>query len=142
MHKALLEEQVESVAAQLPALPANAKEFFIKFMPIFVIISLVFGGLALIGLLGLGVFVIFSLSLGITILLSLLLTIAQVVIMALALPGIFARRRDGWVWLYYAELLSIVVSIISISILGALISLLWLYVLFQVREMYTESGVA
>ncbi|MFN3426226.1 MAG: chromate transporter [Candidatus Thermochlorobacter sp.] len=142
MQKALLEEQVESVATQLPALPANVKESLIKFMPILAIVSLVFGGLALIGLLGLGVFTIFSLSLGITLLLSLLLTVAEVVLMALALPGLFARRRDGWVWLYYAELLSIAASIVRLSILDALISLLWLYVLFQVREMYTESGIA
>lgn len=142
MQKAILEEQIEPVAVQLPALPENFKDTLVKIMPILAIIGLVFGGLGLIGLLAFGIVAIFSLSAGITVFLAFLFTIVSVALLALALPGLFARKRDGWVWIYYAELVSIVSSAVTLSIPGVIIGLLWLYVLFQVRDKYTESGSA
>jgi len=92
----------------------------------------------LIALLAVGIIAIFALTAGVQVLLGFVFTVATVVLLALALPGLFARKRAGWVWIYYAELLSIVSSIISLSIFGVLFSLLWLYVLFQIRGMYAE----
>ena len=107
-------------------------------MPILAIIGLVLNGLGLIALLAVGIIAIFALTAGVQVLLGFVFTVATVVLLALALPGLFARKRAGWVWIYYAELLSIVSSIISLSIFGVLFSLLWLYVLFQIRGMYAE----
>jgi hypothetical protein len=138
MQKAILEEQIEPIAVQLPALPDNIKDIFVKIMPILAIIGLVLNGLGLIALLAVGIIAIFALTAGVQVLLGFVFTVATVVLLALALPGLFARKRAGWVWIYYAELLSIVSSIISLSIFGVLFSLLWLYVLFQIRGMYAE----
>jgi hypothetical protein len=138
MQKAILEEQIEPIAVQLPALPDNAKETIVKIMPILAIIGLVINGFGLIALLAIGIIAIFALTAGVQVLLGFVFTVATVVLLALALPGLFAKKRAGWVWIYYAELLSIVSSIISLNILNVLFSLLWLYLLFQVRSLYTE----
>jgi hypothetical protein len=38
MQKAILEEQIEPIAVQLPALPDNIKDIFVKIMPILAIV--------------------------------------------------------------------------------------------------------
>jgi hypothetical protein len=54
-----------------------------------------------------------------------------------ALPGLFARKMSGWNLLFYARLVSIVASLLSFYLAGAVIGgLLSLYLLFQVRSLY------
>jgi hypothetical protein len=65
------------------------------------------------------------------------LIVATFALMMLALPGLFARRKSGWTLLFYSELLHIVTSLVSRSIIGGLIGgLIGLYILFQIRTLY------
>ncbi|SOD81425.1 chromate transporter [Spirosoma fluviale] len=67
---------------------------------------------------------------------AMVLTIGQVVLWALALPGLFNRKRQGWVLSYYAQLINILASIFSFSFFGILFGLLFLMLLFQIRDYY------
>lgn len=73
--------------------------------------------------------------------------IAEVVLMAAALPGLFARTMSGWTLMFYARLVSFVSSLIVGAFDQPVFTLaISLYVLFQVRTCYrerqTESSVS
>jgi hypothetical protein len=137
MSKAILEQELEPIAAQLPELPPSVKEGFVKYVPIVTLVLLILTLPALLALLALGgaLFAFAGLA-GIQSLLALVIGIASVVFTIIALPGLFKRTRAGWVNEYYAQLLSILASVISIQILSVVFSLIWLYVLFKVRDAY------
>jgi hypothetical protein len=55
-----------------------------------------------------------------------------------SMPGLFARKKSGWNLAFYGQLLSIVHSLASGAILGAIVGgLIGLYLLFQVRTKYS-----
>jgi hypothetical protein len=68
-----------------------------------------------------------------------LLSLVACGLMFLALPGLFNRRKSGWSLLFYAQLLSAIISVAFLgNIIGGLIgALVGLYVLFQVRGHYS-----
>ena len=69
--------------------------------------------------------------------LAAILAIVQIVLLAIALPALFARKMSGWMLLFYEQLVGFVGSVVSGSIVGGLIGLvIGLYILFQVREKY------
>jgi hypothetical protein len=114
--------------------PLEFREGFVKYWPIVLLVLMVLsiGGLvslfAIISVLGLG-------SLG------LLLSVVGIVLGLLSLPGLFNRKRQGWVFSYYGQLISILSSVLSLfsggsAIIGILLGLVFLTLLFQVREYY------
>ena len=67
------------------------------------------------------------------------LSIAQMVLLGMALPGLFARKMSGWMLLFYEQLLGFVTSVVGGSIVGGIIgTLIGLYILFQVRTKYSN----
>jgi hypothetical protein len=67
---------------------------------------------------------------------ALALSGAILVLDMLALPGLFNRKRRGWVWAYYAQLLSVLSSLLSFSLFSVLLSGAFLWLLYQVRSYY------
>lgn len=56
---------------------------------------------------------------------------------AIAVPGLFAQSKKGWNWIYYAQVLSLVISVLAGDIIGALIGfVIGMYLLFQVKSYY------
>lgn len=80
--------------------------------------------------------------------LSLAVLIAQIVIMFVSVPKLLKRQRNGWLLVFYADLISLVYGIFSSFAYGyfAISSIIWalisaaigLYVLFQVRRFYVK----
>jgi hypothetical protein len=70
---------------------------------------------------------------------AVIVTCIGLVLRAVALPGLFARKMSGWKLLFYAQLVSMLSSLIMGAwfsvIIGGLISM---YVMFQVRSMYKD----
>ena len=121
--------------------PINFREGFVKYWPIVSLILLLISLPAILAFLGIGaalmpVSYMGGVGVGIGYTIVMVITIARLVLGAMALPGLFNRKRQGWVLSYYAQLLGIVVSIFSFSILGILLGLLFLMLLFQVRDYY------
>ena len=121
-------------------IPDNIKEVIVKFGPWITLVLLILSLPPLLFVLGVGTaFVPFGgvgyatswgyLTVGLVIQIG--LTIA-------ALPGLFARKMAGWRLLFYAQIVSFVVSLLSGAIIGALIgALIAFYILFQVRTKYS-----
>jgi len=122
-------------------LPAEVKEFLVKFGPWIALILLVLWLPGLLLMLGLGTaFMPFGgafYTVGFTYLTVVLL--AQIVLLAVALPGLFKRKMSAWRLTFYSELVSIAFSLLSGAVFGAIIGgLIGLYILFQIRPLYVN----
>ncbi len=118
--------------------PPEFREGFVKYWPIVSLVLLILALPAILALFGLGAFIGMSagVSYGAIYTIGVVFSLATTVLRALALPGLFNRKRQGWVLSYYAQLLSIVGSLVSFSLVGILLGLLFLLLLFQVRDYY------
>ncbi len=122
--------------------PVNFREGFVKYWPIVSLVLLLLTIPAILMFLGIGAFLVpasfvAGVGAGFGYTISMVLTTISLVLGVLALPGLFNRKRGGWVLSYYAQLVSIVAAVLTISILGIIFGLLFLMLLFQVREYYT-----
>jgi hypothetical protein len=122
-------------------LPEGAREWIVKFGPWIAIVFLVLSLPALLLIFGIGtMFLPFGgvgYATGFTYL-SIFL-IVQIGLEIAALPGLFARKMSGWRLLFYSQIVSVVGSLLSYNILGALVGgLIGMYLLFQIRMKYAE----
>jgi hypothetical protein len=139
---AILEKELAPVFIdKLPAAPFGLKEGFVKYFPWITVVLMVFMLPVVLFALGMGAVLapisfLGGLGSGFAYTLSMLLSGAVLVLDALALPGLFGRKRSGWVWAYYAQLLSIASSLVSFSLFSILFGAAFLWLLFQVRNYY------
>lgn len=126
---------------KLPELPRNGKDVVVSIVPW---LALVFGILGLVGsLVGLGIFTSLAplaLFAGVretnqAILIVLLGLVASVLMLA-AFPGTQKRQEKGWRFLYYSEVVSLVLNVITVSLVGILFTLVGFYFLYQIRSYY------
>jgi len=121
-------------------IPDGGKEFIVRFGPWISLVLLVFTLPFLLAALGLGAVLSpfagmqYATGFGIVAFFA----CVQIVLLVLALPGLFARKMSGWMLIFYSELISLLSSLLSGSIIGGLIgALIGLYILFQVRTKYS-----
>jgi len=116
-------------------LPTEWKEFIVKVSP-WIMLILVPLYIFAIGVTAFAsVFTAFTLnprwSLGI------LITTVGLICSVLSIKGLFDRKREGWVWSYYAFLLIILSDLVLFNFFDAIITFLITgYFLFQIREYY------
>ncbi len=120
-------------------IPDAGREWIVKFGPWITVVLLILTLPILLVALGIGaIFVPFGgvgYAGGFGILT--LFVIVEIGLMIAALPGLFNRRMSGWRLLFYSQVVSIVYSLLSGSIVGGLLfGLISMYILFQVRGLY------
>jgi hypothetical protein len=120
-------------------IPDGGKELLVRFGPWISLVLLILLLPLLLIALGIGTLLVpfggvgYAAGFG----LSTILACVQIIMIAAALPGLFARKMSGWMLLFYEQLLSIVAGLLRGSIVGTLVgALIGLYILFQVREKY------
>ena len=130
-------------------LPAGAKEFVVSVTPFLVIIfavlalPLIFAALGISALLSPfammgGLTAGYGFGWGLGAIIALIVSIITLVIEAIAVPGLFKRTKGAWKLLFYASIISLIGSILSVNgLVGGIISAIigW-YILFQVKELY------
>ncbi len=128
-------------------LPKNVKEIIVKFAPYLAILGVVMGIPGVLALLGAGT-ILAPLGvaggimtgrpfLGFGFIVSVVFLGLMILLEGLAIPGLFARSKKGWNFLYWGALVGIVQNVISFNIGGLVIGgLISLYFLFQVKEYY------
>ena len=68
---------------------------------------------------------------------GILLLIPVAILEAMAVPGLFSRKITAWRFIFWAEIISVISSLVQINIVGALISaVIGFYLLFQVKALY------
>jgi hypothetical protein len=132
-----LEKELEPIfTKQLPAFPDNIKDLFVKIAPFLAIIGVVFGvlGVGVTALLSPFAWFAGSFIYG----LGMIFLLIMVILDALAIPGLFAQKMQGWKYMYYAQFLSLIYSLCMgnwfSGLLGAFIGF---WILFQIREKYS-----
>lgn len=80
--------------------------------------------------------------------LGLIILLAQVVVMFVSIPLLLKQKRNGWLLLFYADIISIIYGIVNSFAYGyfALGGLIWtllsaviaFYILFQIRRYYVK----
>jgi len=122
-------------------IPDGGREWIVKFGPWITVVLLILTLPVLLFALGLGAILIpfggvgYASGFGVLT----LFVIVELGLMIAALPGLFARKTEGWQLLFYSQLVSIVYNILSGHIVsGLLFGLIALYILFQVRPLYHE----
>lgn len=132
----------EYFGQKAPAIPTGAKEFIVKIAPWLTLLGVIISLPAILALFGLSLFVapisyMQGANQGMTYMLSMVILVVSIILEALAIPGLFKRTRQAWNLVFYASLLSLVQSAVSMQfvslIVGAIISF---YLLFQIREYY------
>jgi hypothetical protein len=126
-------------------LPKGVKEWIVKYGPWIDLVLLVLFLPAILFALGLSAMFIPFAAVGTGFGLAAIVLFVQVVLMVMALPGLFARKMSGWKFLFYSSVINIVYGLVNMftvgfgsivsTILGAVISF---YVLFQVRSLYKK----
>lgn len=130
-----------------PSIPKSWKDFLVKITPYLVIIGVISGVPVVLALLGITSFVIPLGTfggmmtgrplLGVGYLIQALFLIVVLFLEALAIAPLFARKKKGWRYLYYAALINGLNSLIHFDLGGLIIGTgLSLYLLFQVKEYY------
>ena len=116
-------------------IPMGGKNFLVMVAPYLVILGIVLAIPATLLVLVTSPFLI--LGGGGMAIVGFLFSLAALVIEAIALPGLFKRTQASWRLLFYASVVSVLGSVVSLNIVGALIGAVvgW-YIIFQVKEMY------
>jgi len=122
-------------------IPDAGREWIVKYGPWITLVLLVISLPAILVLLGFSVVAVpvaaVSYGWGFGYWPSVLGVIGCVVLEAMALPGLFARKMSGWTLMFYAQAVSVIGSLLAMNILGALVfGLISFYILFQVRPLY------
>jgi hypothetical protein len=127
-------------------LPENAKEVIVKIAPWVTIIVLVMALPAILAIFGLGSYfagmaAIAGVGLGPWYYLGLIVLVAQVVLMAISVPGLLNKTKKGWQFIYYSNLVSAVHSVFFSYNLGGIIwallgSAIGFYLIFQIKSYY------
>ena len=131
------------------ALPKEVKEFIVNVSPYLVIIFAVLALPIIFAALGLTAFLSpfammggyrYGFAWGFFAIVGLAVSVITMILEIIAVPGLFKRTKGAWTLLFYASIVSLIGSILSFSgiiggIIGAIIG--W-YILFQVKELYTN----
>jgi len=136
-----LEMKLEDIfVKKLPALPNSAKEVIVKFSPWIVAVVLVLSLQALLGALGLSALMMpgywgYSYHFGYN--MAWWISIVSMVLMVIALPGLFKRKESAWRLMFYAGLVMALYYLITVN-LGSLIigTGVSMYILFQIKSYY------
>ena len=131
-----------------PALPEGFKTFLVAIIPFLLILTVIGGIFALFSFFGsLGTLTLISRSRmfieGVQPAMPKIIAMSVVLVfdMFLALKAYkpaSAKRKEGWKYLYYLQMLSLVYYLISFKLVSLLlVAIIGFYLLFQIKEYYT-----
>lgn len=125
-----------------PALPINAQTFLVKYLPWITLVLFVLCLPTVLGLLGFGALIAPLAFLsgsyqGSFYIVALIVLAVQVILMGLAIPGLFKTTRQSWNLLFYSSLISVIYNLINFDLVGLIVgALISFYLLFQIRSYY------
>jgi hypothetical protein len=129
------------------ALPQEVKEFLVNVSPYLIIIFVVMALPIIFAALGLTAILTpfammggyrYGFDWGFGAIIGLAISVISIIIEIMAVPGLFKRTKGAWRLLFYASIVSLIGSILSVSgiISGLIGTIIGWYLLFQVKELY------
>ncbi|PIP86228.1 hypothetical protein COT86_01975 [Candidatus Collierbacteria bacterium CG10_big_fil_rev_8_21_14_0_10_43_36] len=127
-----------------PALPKSVKDILVSIAPWFELVGAIFSLPALFAIFGFsatlygtpyGGYMMGRAGYGFS--LATVFLMVGMVLMILAIPGLFKRSKMGWNYVFYSVLVNAVYSLVTFNFFGLIVSsLISLYLLFQVKSYY------
>lgn len=140
-----VEKKCDEITLKLPRLPLNVKNILVSIAPYLSIASIAFGVIWILGFIVIyvGFFAIFApifayhaLTNSFVAWIQILSLLGVIACTIRAIPGLFGRTRNGWLWMFYGQMIMAAGDILTLQI-GNLIGLLiGLYFIFQIKENY------
>lgn len=133
---------LEQLFSQAPSLPISAKDALVKYMPI---IALIFGIigiiLSLLGIAALTTLAPLAVIAGVhgygAGYIAVIFWLASSLLLFAAYSGTKARKISGWNMLFWSEVVYLIGSLVTLSILQGIISaLIGFYLLYQIKSYY------
>ena len=136
--------QLESVfddylGKKAPQLPENVREIIVKIAPyaeIRMVIMGIMGVLAIFGLTGVAMPYMMAYGASPLYFISTVIMVIGLVMSGMAIPGLFARSKQGWNLIYWASLVNVVSMLVRFDLISVLFSVIGLYILFQIKSKY------
>lgn len=134
-----IESKIEGIVKKLPSLPASAKEMIVKFSPWIALVFLVISLPTFFAALGLSAIMMpgwgYGLHFGYNI--AWWISIVSMILMIIALPGLFKRKMSSWRLVFYSGLVMALYNLVSMD-LGSLVigTGISMYILFQIKSYY------
>lgn len=133
---------LENLYKNLPSLPKEIKDFIVVVTPWLALVFGVLGVLGSLAAIGMTTFVSPFLvssggagtAAGLT--LTVVLAFITSVLMVVAVPSLLNRKIMGWKLLFLNEVLGLLSAVVTISFIGVIFTLLWFYLLFQIKSYY------
>ena len=126
-----------------PVLPKGGKEFIVSVAPYLALISAIVGVPALLAVFGLGAiatpFVWIAGSRTGIFWLFWAVGAAQIILSAMAVKPLFARRGKGWRLMYYSQLLSLLSTLQYFNVGSLVMTVISFYLLYQVKASYGKG---
>lgn len=139
--------KIGDVFTSLPHLPKNIVEIFVKLAPYFALLGAVLSLLAgpLLGIFGVLSFITLNPMLVVSTLIAAILSIISAVILFMAYKPLLARKYDGWMLLFWSEVVSVIELVVNIvfrqnGIYGIIGVFIAFYVLYEMRPWYGVKG--
>ncbi|MFZ3068857.1 MAG: hypothetical protein WA052_00890 [Microgenomates group bacterium] len=135
-----IEVKLEDIfVKKLPALPTSIKEIIVRFSPWIALVALVFSLPTLLGALGLSALMMpgwgYSYRFGYNI--AWWISVASMVLLAVALPGLFKRKISAWRLMFYSGLIMAIYNLVTVNLGGLIIGTgISMYILFQIKGHY------
>ncbi len=138
-------DTLEDFFKKAPAIPANGREAIVNITPILAIIFGIIGVLTALSGFGILTFLAPFAALGGArefasyggVQISMIFYLVASAMLLMSYPGVKARKLSGWNLLFWSEVVNIVSSVISGSILnGVIAALIGFYLLFQIKSYY------
>jgi hypothetical protein len=122
-------------------IPASARETIVKIAPWVTVVGLVITIPVVLAVLGVGaLFMPYAVMGGAsafgTYTIAMILLVVTIVMEAMAISGLFKRQMGAWKLMYYVVLIHAVADILRGDLFSALMSVVSLYILFQVKPLY------
>lgn len=142
-------QKISAPFAKLPHLPLKIKRFFMAIVPWLVLIGGLIGAITTLLSLTLVILSLIALDLGLimTMLGSMLLVLLNTFLLLKAFKPLRARHAHGWMYLFWANVLSLIntgISLVNGEIIGWQnisltigLTLVGIYVLFEIGPEYT-----
>lgn len=136
-------DSIGEIFVSVPHLPKNLVEFLVKFSPIFALIGAALSVLAgpLLGVLSVFSVLTFNPFFVLSLLIATAITIISAILLFLAYKPLQTRKSEGWMLLFWANILSVIEVLLSIFFrqfsVGDLIGLaIGFYILYELRPWY------
>lgn len=132
----------EYLVKKAPVLPKGGKDFLVAAAPWFAVLAVILGIPAILAVFGFGAILTpFAFVAGArtgAFWFFWVISLVQIVLAGMSIKPLFAKDGHGWRLMLYSQLLGIVTSLQFFNVMNLVLTILSLYLLYQIKSAYKK----